>query len=81
MDAEFIEPDLGRRIPARNQLEELMEACAPHAEAVGCARELEGAQSLARVGGAASQRTVAGELDGDLHRLTEALARAFSNAD
>jgi glutamate---cysteine ligase / carboxylate-amine ligase len=81
MDAQLIEPDLKRRVPARNLLEELLEACAPHADVIGCSQELEGVQSLARVGGAASQRAVARELGDDLPRLTEALARAFPAGD
>jgi len=81
MDAELIEPDLERRVPARNQLEELLEACAPHAQEIGCERELAGVRGLARVGGGAAQRALARELDGDLPRLVEALANAFVSDD
>ena len=41
MDAELIEPELGRRVPARELLADLVAVCRPHAEALGCAAELE----------------------------------------
>jgi carboxylate-amine ligase len=40
MDARLIDPKLGRRVPARLQLAELLEACAPHAAALHCDGEL-----------------------------------------
>ena len=40
MDARLIDPARERRVPARAQLEELLEICAPHAEALGCPAEL-----------------------------------------
>ena len=41
MDAELIEPELGRRVPARELLADLVAVCRPHAEALGCAAELD----------------------------------------
>ena len=40
MGARLIDPELGCRVPAREQLTELLEACAPHAAELGCGAEL-----------------------------------------
>jgi carboxylate-amine ligase len=40
MDARLIDPRLTRRVPARLQLVELLEQCAPHARELGCGDEL-----------------------------------------
>ena len=41
MEAELIAHDLNERIPARDLLEDLLVLCRPHAEALGCATELD----------------------------------------
>lgn len=76
MDAELIEPELGERVPARALLEELLVTCRPHAEALGCAAELEGVTRLAAKTGAARQLELSRSL-GSLPRLVAVLADDF----
>jgi carboxylate-amine ligase len=76
MDARLIDPARERRIPARAQLEELLEICAPHAEALGCAQELEGVRRLAARTGADRQLEIA-RSEQRLPGLVAALADAF----
>jgi carboxylate-amine ligase len=63
-------------VPARAQLEELLEICAPHAEALGCAAELEGIRPLAARTGADRQLEIARD-EARLPGLVAALADAF----
>jgi carboxylate-amine ligase len=76
MDARLIDPARERRIPARAQLEELLEICAPHAEALGCTQELEGVRRLAARTGADRQLEIA-RSEQRLPGLVAALADAF----
>jgi carboxylate-amine ligase len=76
MDARLIDPARERRVPARAQLEELLEICAPHAEALGCAAELEGIRPLAARTGADRQLEMARD-EARLPGLVAALADAF----
>ena len=55
MDAELIEPELGRRVPARELLADLVAVCRPHAEALGCAAELDAVIRLGERTGAQRQ--------------------------
>jgi len=59
MGAALIDPASESRRPVQLWLEALLEACAPHAEALGCARELAEAAALAAEPGAARQRALA----------------------
>ena len=79
MKAELIEPQLARRVPATDLLDELITACAPHAERLGCSRELERAAELGRNTGAAQQLARARAL-GSLPHLVEELAGEFLEA-
>jgi glutamate---cysteine ligase / carboxylate-amine ligase len=76
MDARLIDPGLERSVPARVQLEELLEACIPHAEALGCAGELTTARALAHRTGAQRQLELA-RGEARLPGLVAALADAF----
>ena len=76
MDARLIDPARERRVPARAQLEELLEICAPHAEALGCAAELDGIRPLAARTGADRQLEIARD-EARLPGLVAALADAF----
>ena len=76
MDARLIDPARERRVPARAQLEELLEICAPHAEALGCAAELEGIRPLSARTGADRQLEIARD-EARLPGLVAALADAF----
>ena len=60
MEAELIDPDREERRPAREWLEELLAACAPHAADLGCATELDRCATLAAATGAVRQRSRAG---------------------
>lgn len=55
MDAELIDPALSQRVPACSILDDLLAACSPHAEDLGCEAEIEGVRELAGKTGARSQ--------------------------
>ena len=55
MAAELIDVELERRVPAREMALRLLEACAPHARALGCERELDGIATMAERTGADRQ--------------------------
>jgi carboxylate-amine ligase len=55
MKAEFINPESERRVPALELVEDVIDACRPHAEALGCATELERVRRLAHHSGAHRQ--------------------------
>jgi carboxylate-amine ligase len=77
MDAELIDVDTERRIPAREMLDRLLEACRPHAEALGCTGYLDRVSNLAEHTGADRQKDLAGG-DDRLPGLVEALADQFT---
>ena len=77
MDVDLIDPASEGRAPAREVLEQLLAACAPHAEDLGCAEELGQVRLLAEATGAERQIAAAGE-DEDLGALVAALAEAFT---
>ena len=79
MDASLIDPGLGRRVPARQQLAELLEACAPHAAALGCDGELGTVERMLRRTGAERQVALAREAD-RLPGLVRMMAYAFCDA-
>ncbi len=76
MDTELIEPELGRRVPARELLADLVAVCRPHAEALGCAAELDQVIRLGERTGAQRQLEQAAAL-GSLPRLVGLLAADF----
>jgi carboxylate-amine ligase len=76
MDAELIEPELGRRVPARELLADLVAVCRPHAEELGCEAELSRVPELGQQTGAQRQIEQATAL-GSLPRLTAKLAAEF----
>jgi carboxylate-amine ligase len=76
MEAEMIEPELGRRVPARELLADLVAVCRPHAQALGCEAELEGVLKLGDRTGAERQIEQARAL-GSLPRLVGLLAADF----
>jgi carboxylate-amine ligase len=81
MAAELIDPGLERRRPAREWLEELLVACAPHAADLGCTEELDSVRELAAATGAVRQRTRAGHgTEPQLGRLMRALHADFTTA-
>jgi glutamate---cysteine ligase / carboxylate-amine ligase len=76
MDATLVEPAAWSRRPVRDRLAELVDACAPHAAALGCADELAGVSALAALPGAARQRELA-QRAGSLEGLVTLLADEF----
>jgi carboxylate-amine ligase len=64
MDAKFVAPAAGTRRPAAERLAQTLRSCAPHAERLGCARELASVAALARHPGALRQRALASRPEG-----------------
>ena len=75
MEARLIDIETRERIPAVMLLEKLIAACRPHAEALGCKRELASLRGLAAENGAARQ--LAQRRRSDLRGVTAALAREY----
>jgi carboxylate-amine ligase len=59
MGAELIDVELERRVPAREVALRLVDACAPHAVALGCAAELDRIVTMAQETGADCQLELA----------------------
>jgi len=76
IEARLIDPEARCRRPARELVEELLDAARPHAEALGCLRQLAQLETLVDAPGAAFQRRSAAE-HGPVG-LTAALSDAFS---
>ena len=81
MRAELIDPDIGGRVPVRERLDDLLEACAPHAVELGCTAELAGVRALADAPGEARQRQVAGIERGEVAGAELARVVAALNAE
>jgi glutamate---cysteine ligase / carboxylate-amine ligase len=75
MSARLIDPDRERRVPASEQLAELILAARPHAQQLGSEVMLEGVTEMAQDSGADRQRRVASERG--LGAVIEDLAEAF----
>ena len=78
MNAKLIDVDTETRVPAREMLDDLLRACEPHAESLGCADELARVRDLAAKNGAQRQIELA-EGDGRLPGLVELLSDAFDD--
>ena len=76
MHAHFLDAGLEGQISARDVLCTTLDACAEHADQLGCRDELEGARELSRQPGAERQRECAREAP-ELAGLVAALADAF----
>jgi carboxylate-amine ligase len=76
MDAHFLDPVQEGHISAHDVLSNTLDACAPHADRLGCRDELERGRELSRRPGTARQRERARETAG-LAGLVAALADAF----
>jgi glutamate---cysteine ligase / carboxylate-amine ligase len=59
IDARLLDPATETQLPVRELLSELLDAAAPHAQELGCERELEHVAEIALDGGAQRQRQVA----------------------
>jgi len=80
MDAALIDPLHECRVPARRLLEELLEACAPHAAELGCADELARLASMSEWTGARRQLELGRRAD-RLPGLVAELAASFTAVD
>jgi glutamate---cysteine ligase / carboxylate-amine ligase len=78
MDARMLDPVREALVPARLQLDMLLEACAPHAHALGCVDELLSVRALAEGTGAARQLELSRGDDG-LPGVVAALADLFTS--
>ena len=76
MEAHLIDPNVERRVPARELVEELLSACATHARELGCEGELKRVRSMAAQTGADRQLQLARSGD-RLRGLVETLADDF----
>jgi len=76
MDADLIEPELDRRVPARDLLADLVVVCRPHAQDLGCEAELERVPELGARTGAQRQIDLARSLNA-LPRVVGVLASDF----
>ena len=77
VDAALVDPVARGRVPVRDLIGPMLDACAPHAEELGCEAELGLVPLLVDEGGAERQRRLAGE-QGDQRALVEALSGAFA---
>jgi glutamate---cysteine ligase / carboxylate-amine ligase len=81
MDARMIDPRMAQRVPARLQLVELLEQCAPFAAELGCGEELALVEPLfLQRTGADRQLAWARSHEARLPGLVEVLAEAFVEA-
>jgi carboxylate-amine ligase len=83
MGAALIDADGDCRRPLSDMLEELLDACAPHARELGCETELAGVRALAELPGDERQRQQAGVARGEpagdaLGSLVQYLAAEFT---
>ena len=76
MQAHFLDSRREGQVSAHDALSATLDACAPHADELGCREELEGARELSRSPGSQRQRERAREVAG-LGGLVAALADAF----
>src|SRR3954451_21450674 len=75
--AQLLDPQRDRCVPAAGRLATLVDACWPHARALGCERELRLLAHLAGAPGAVRQRAIASEPNG-IRGLVRALGSEFS---
>jgi carboxylate-amine ligase len=82
MRARLIDPAGSCRRPVRDWVDELVAACAPHADALGCAPELRTVEALAEDPGHERQRALArgrqGGAQSPMATVTRALSAAFT---
>jgi carboxylate-amine ligase len=79
LEAELIDPDLERRLPLAGIVDDLLVACRPHAQDLGCEAQLESVRELARSNGASKQISI-GRRQRTLAGLVATLADDFGLA-
>ncbi|HEX8085076.1 MAG TPA: YbdK family carboxylate-amine ligase [Solirubrobacteraceae bacterium] len=80
VDAALIDPSRETRVPVRELIEPMLEACAPHAADLRCEAELALVRLLVDEGGARRQRMLGGPRRDDQRRLVATLSEAFAPA-
>ena len=78
IDARLIDVTTASRVPARVQLEELLEVCEPHSDDLGSRAELDELRALMESPGAVRQRATMDDVG--QRGLVESLASAFLDA-
>ena len=78
IDARLIDVTTASRVPARVQLEELLEVCEPHSDDLGSRAELDELRALMESPGAVRQRATVDDVG--QRGLVESLASAFLDA-
>jgi glutamate---cysteine ligase / carboxylate-amine ligase len=78
IEASLVDPQAERRIPLRELVERLLDACAPHAAALGCEDQLHAVAGLAEACGAEQQRSLARGPD-KLEGIVAAAADSFAH--
>jgi carboxylate-amine ligase len=78
----IIDPHQRQLVPVMDLIDELVERCRPHADALGCPDELDQVTRLARSGGAERQRALveAAGLDGLISALSDCFAEPIAVA-
>jgi carboxylate-amine ligase len=69
LEAELVNDDGGGRRGVRELTTELLDRLAPHAQELGCERELEGVEDLLKAGNGALRQQMVFEANRDLHEL------------
>jgi carboxylate-amine ligase len=80
IDAELIDPDLEQRVAVSGLVDDLVVACRPHAQDLGCEVELEALRELAKSNGATKQISLSRRVR-TLPGLVGALAEDFCGAE
>ncbi|TMK97016.1 MAG: YbdK family carboxylate-amine ligase [Actinobacteria bacterium] len=76
LDAELLDPQTARRSGVRELVSSLHERLVPHAEELGCARELEGIGEMLRSGNGALQQKMVYDANRDLRELMAEIVAA-----
>lgn len=71
MDASFVDFDTMLAVPARQVARRLLDKCAPHAERLGCIKELGYIEEIIEQGSGADTQNHAWEKTGDMHQVVD----------
>ncbi|MAB81848.1 MAG: glutamate--cysteine ligase [Phycisphaerae bacterium] len=71
MDASFVDFDTMLAVPARQVARRLLDQCAPHAERLGCIKELGYVEEIIEQGSGADAQNRAWDKTGDMHQVVD----------
>ena len=71
MDASFVDFDTMLAVPARQVARRLLDQCAPHAERLGCIKELGYVEEIIEQGSGADTQNRAWDKTGDMHQVVD----------